>query len=74
MFRKILAANDGSPGAAAALQTAVDLAVRCNAELHMISVEEIPHLAATMDEVEGEREEVRAEAAMSASDDETSPP
>jgi nucleotide-binding universal stress UspA family protein len=57
MFRKILAANDGSPGAAAALKAAVDLAVKCSAELHMISVEEIPHLAATMDEVEGEREE-----------------
>jgi nucleotide-binding universal stress UspA family protein len=57
MFRKILVANDGSAGASAALQAAIDLAVKCNAELHMISVEEIPHLAETMDEVEGEREE-----------------
>jgi nucleotide-binding universal stress UspA family protein len=57
MFRKILAANDGSPGAAAALQSAIDLAATCGAELHMISVEEIPHLAETVDEVEGEREE-----------------
>jgi nucleotide-binding universal stress UspA family protein len=59
MFRKILAANDGSPGAAAALQAAIDLAVKCNAELHMISVEEIPHMPATIDEVEGEREEAK---------------
>ncbi|MGC2414270.1 MAG: universal stress protein [Stellaceae bacterium] len=57
MFRKILVANDGSPGAFAALQAAIDLAVKCEAELHMISVEEIPHLAETMGEVEGEREE-----------------
>jgi len=57
MFRKILAANDGSPGGFSALQAAIDLAVKCNAELHMISVEEIPHLAETMDEVEGEKEE-----------------
>jgi nucleotide-binding universal stress UspA family protein len=57
MFRKILVANDGSPGASAALQGAIDLAVKYGAELHMISVEEIPHLAETIDEVEGEREE-----------------
>ncbi len=57
MFRKILVANDGSPGAFAALQGAIDLAVTYGAELHMISVEEIPHLAETIDEVEGEREE-----------------
>jgi len=56
MFRKILAANDGSPGAFAALQAAMDLAVKYGAELHMISVEEIPRLAETIDEVEGERE------------------
>jgi nucleotide-binding universal stress UspA family protein len=57
MFKKILAANDGSPGAFAALKAAIDLAVKCGAELHMISVEEIPRLPATIDEVEGEREE-----------------
>src|SRR5260370_21739575 len=56
MFRKILVANDGSPGAFAALQGAIDLAVTYRAELHMISVEEIPHLAATIDDVEAERE------------------
>jgi nucleotide-binding universal stress UspA family protein len=56
MFRKILVANDGSPGAFAALGAAIDLAAKHGAELHMISVEEIPHLAETIDEVEGERE------------------
>ena len=56
MYRKILAANDGSPGAFSALQAAIDLAVKYGAELHMISVEEIPRLAETIDEVEGERE------------------
>src|SRR5713101_6246237 len=57
MFRKILAANDGSPGAFTALGAAIDVAGKYGAELHMISVEEIPRLAETIDEVEGEREE-----------------
>jgi nucleotide-binding universal stress UspA family protein len=57
MFRKILAANDGSPGADAALKAAIDLAVKYGAELHMISVEEIPHIPETINEVEEEREE-----------------
>ena len=56
MFRKILAANDGSAGAGAALAVALDLAVKFRAELHMICVQEIPWLAETMDEVEGEKE------------------
>lgn len=56
MFRKILAANDGSAGAGAALEAAIDLALQGGAELHMISVEEIPRFAETIDEVEGEKE------------------
>jgi len=56
MFRKILVANDGSPGAGAALDVAIDLAKNSGAELHMISVEEIPRFAETIDEVEGEKE------------------
>lgn len=51
MYRKILVANDGSHGAAAALGVAVDLARKLAAELHMISVEELPQLPATIDEV-----------------------
>jgi len=56
MFRKSLVANDGSPGAGAALDVAIDLAKNSGAELHMISVEEIPRFAETIDEVEGEKE------------------
>ena len=67
MFRKILVANDGSPGADAALKAAIDLAVKYCAELHMISVEEIPHLAETIDEVEGEREEPNTVSSRSSS-------
>ncbi len=53
MFKKILIANDGSDGAKHALQVAIDLAKKYNAELHSISVEEgIPHYAATIGEVE----------------------
>jgi nucleotide-binding universal stress UspA family protein len=52
MFSKILVANDGSDGAKKALQAAVDLARRSQAELHQISVEEhLPHYAATVGEV-----------------------
>jgi nucleotide-binding universal stress UspA family protein len=52
MFRKILVANDGSEGAKKALQAAIDLAKRYEAELHSISVEEhLPHYAATVGEV-----------------------
>lgn len=52
MFRKILVANDGSEGAQKALQVAIDLAKRFEAELHEISVEEhLPHYAATVGEV-----------------------
>jgi len=42
MLRKILVGNDGSEGAFRALETAIDLAERYGAELHMISVEQLP--------------------------------
>lgn len=52
MFRKILVANDGSDGAKKAVQVAIDLAKRYEAELHEISVEEhLPHYAATVGEI-----------------------
>ena len=57
MFRKILVANDGSPGGQAALSGAIDLALQCGSELHMICIEEIPRFAATIDEIEEEKEE-----------------
>jgi nucleotide-binding universal stress UspA family protein len=57
MFAKILAANDGSPGARRALELATQLAARFGAELHTISVEEgLPHYAATFDEVDAVKE------------------
>jgi len=55
MFRKILIANDGSPGARKALGAAILMAKRSKAELHMICVEELPGLPATMDEVVEEK-------------------
>ena len=42
MYGKILVANDGSPGAVRALSTAVELAKREGAALHMVTVEELP--------------------------------
>jgi nucleotide-binding universal stress UspA family protein len=57
MFRKILVANDGSAGAQAALSAAIDLALKCGGELHMICIEEIPRFAATIDEIEEEKDE-----------------
>lgn len=52
MFRKILVGNDGSEGAKKALQAAIDLAKRYDAELHAICIEEhLPHYAATIGEV-----------------------
>jgi len=59
MFRKILVAHDGSPGAYQAMTVAIDLARHYGAEIHLISViEELPKYAATLDEVD----EVHAEA------------
>src|SRR6266496_3249342 len=52
MFHKILVANDGSEGAKRAVQVAVEVAKRHDAELHQLSVEEhLPHYAATVGEV-----------------------
>ena len=60
MFAKILVANDGSDGAFKAFGVALDLAALCQAELHMVCVEEMPHLPTTIDEVvEQEDEEKR---------------
>jgi nucleotide-binding universal stress UspA family protein len=51
MYQRILIANDGSEGAAKALAVALKLAHRLKAKLHMISVEEMPRVPATIDEV-----------------------
>ena len=53
VFRKILVAYDGSPGARRALKAAIELADQSDAEVHCISVEEkLPYYAATLGEVE----------------------
>jgi nucleotide-binding universal stress UspA family protein len=55
MFKKILVANDGFEGAARALSVAISLAKADGAELHMISVEEMPRFPVSVDEVVEER-------------------
>jgi nucleotide-binding universal stress UspA family protein len=54
MFNTIVIANDGSDHAFQALDLALTLAKERNADLHMISVEEIPYLPGTIEEVREE--------------------
>src|SRR6266576_4138418 len=54
MFSRILHANDGSDHAFNALSLALKIAKQSNAELHMISVEEIDYLPETMEDVRQE--------------------
>lgn len=55
MFRKILVGLDGSEAAQHALVRALDLAALCQAEVHVLSVEEkLPAYAATVGEVQDE--------------------
>jgi nucleotide-binding universal stress UspA family protein len=56
MYRKILHGLDGSEGSLKALAEAIDLANRLGAELHTISVEEVPRYAGTIGEVVEEKE------------------
>ncbi|MGD0531057.1 MAG: universal stress protein [Methyloceanibacter sp.] len=56
MFKKILIANDGSEGAFKALDTALRLAHSHEAQLHMISVEEIQWIPGSREEVVGDKE------------------
>ena len=51
MFTQIVVANDGSEGGFKALTMACELAKRCDAAVHMISVEELPDFPASIDEV-----------------------
>jgi len=50
-YRRILHGLDGSEGSFKALEHAIELARRFNAELHTISVEEVPHYPGTVGEV-----------------------
>ena len=56
-YGKILIASDGSDGARKALLTAIGLAKLSNAELHMVSVEEMPRFASSLDEIVEEQQE-----------------
>jgi nucleotide-binding universal stress UspA family protein len=57
MYRKLLIASDGSEGARKALAAAIQLAKRFRAQLHMLSVEEVPRFPTTLDEIVEEQEE-----------------
>ena len=56
MSERILVGLDGSESAFKALAAALDWAVRTGAELHAISVEEVPRFAGTVGEVVEEKE------------------
>jgi len=56
MHQKILHGLDGSAGSVKALAEALELAKRLGAELHTISVEEVPHYAGTVGEVVEEKD------------------
>jgi len=55
-YKRILHGLDGSEGSFKALEHALELARRFNAELHTISVEEVPHYPGTVGEVIEARE------------------
>jgi nucleotide-binding universal stress UspA family protein len=55
MYRRILTVNDGSPGAARALDAAFKLASLFGAALYMIMTEELPLFPITMGEVDAEK-------------------
>ena len=56
MYRRLLVANDGSPGGAKALMAALELAKRLVVELDMICVEELPRVPASIGELREERQ------------------
>jgi len=57
VYKRILVANDGSPGGLKALTAALAIARSNDAELHMITVEELPRFPATIDEIDEEKTE-----------------
>jgi len=59
MIRKILHGLDGSESSFKAFSEAMQLAKSCRAELHTISVEEVPHYPGTIGEIIEEQEAAR---------------
>lgn len=55
-MNKILVGLDGSLNSFKALEEAISMAKLYNAELHTVSVEEIPHFSETISEVDEEKE------------------
>jgi nucleotide-binding universal stress UspA family protein len=51
VYKKILHGLDGSEGSFRALEAAIDMAKEYKAELHTVSVEEVPHYAGTVGEI-----------------------
>ena len=51
VHKKILHGLDGSKGSFKALEEAIDLARMCGAELHTVSIEEVPHYPGTVGEI-----------------------
>ena len=58
MHKKILHGLDGSAGSLKALEEALDLARLYGAELHTVSIEEVPHYTETIGEFIEEKEAV----------------
>ncbi|MBX3023762.1 universal stress protein [bacterium] len=59
MYHRIVVGLDGSDGAKQALRAALDLGRATGAELHLLSVEELPRYADTIDEINGEEQAAR---------------
>lgn len=59
MYRRIVVGLDGSEGAKQALAAAIALAGLTQAELFLLSVEELPRYADTIDEINGEERAAR---------------
>ena len=57
MYTRIVAANDGSSGGRRALTAAIELAQKVSAELHMVTIEELPRFPASIDEIAEEKDE-----------------
>jgi nucleotide-binding universal stress UspA family protein len=55
MFQRILHANDGSGPALKAFRLALELAIQNRAELHVVTVEEIPYMPEFIEEVREEK-------------------
>jgi nucleotide-binding universal stress UspA family protein len=57
MYTRILVANDGSGGGRKALAEVIELARKLSAELHMVTVEELPRFPASIDEIAEEKDD-----------------